>query len=344
MSSALTLLCVGAGGQGTTPQLTDYTALVEDLRCVSVAPGGFGHLQARIHLPPHAARLPHPEFAVLNARAYLLDGAYCVFSGEITQAALTLDQSGEAVEIVALGGGHVLSDDPGDFSYTNQTTAAIIADQYQQRAAYLPLDSDLSAVIAPGTLFSPVFDGRTFEDVLHELCDLLGDYVWGVWDHPTHRDAQGLPTWQLSLHARSLTTAAFMAQLPDIHSWRVAPSADRAYNGVAIRYSDPANGPGLALAQDARLNADRSQGNAPFRFRRFRRDMGGRPLTAAQATTLAQQYLAAFENIANVITLRLTQVRDARGAVLPLWRVRADRTIIVPELLPRANAFAMPPT
>lgn len=205
-----------------------------------------------------------------------------------------------------------------------------------QRAAYLTIDPDLSAVSLPGALFSPVFDGRTFEDVLHELCDLLGDYVWGVWDHPVHRDVLGFPTWQLQAHARDTATVGYIAMLADIVGWRVAPSSARAFNGVTIRYNDPANGPGAVSVQDARLAASKAQGNAPFRFRRFRRDMGGRPLTAAQATALANQYLASFQNITNTITLQLAAVHNAQGHAIPLWQVRADRTIAVPELLPRA--------
>lgn len=336
---ALTLYLMSPGGQGVSAQVVDYTAQMAALRLTSVAPGGFGQLVARLRLSPGKVRLPRPEFTILNARAVLMDGAFCAFTGEVNQAALTLDQAGEGVEITALGGATSLSDDPLDSSYAAQTATQIIQDQYTQRAAYLPLDSDLSAVQVPSTTFSPNFDGRTFEDVLHELCDLLGDYVWSVWDHPTHRDGLGFPTWQLQVHARNTTTLANIATLADVLGWRVAPSGVRAYNGVTIRYTDPANGPGAVSVQDARLNADRSQGQAPFRFRRFRRDMGGRPLTAAQATSLANQYLSVFQNVANVITVRLGNVRDARGRVIPLWRVRADQTIAIPELLPRAATF-----
>jgi hypothetical protein len=94
---------------------------------------------------------------------------------------------------------------------------------------------------------------------------------------------------------------------------------------------------------DSRLNGDLSQGSAPFRFRRFRRDLGQRALTASQATALANQYLASFENVSNVIEVRLATVRDANGVPMPLPRVRADGNIAIPELLTRAPAFPAAP-
>lgn len=126
---ALALYCVAPGTTGVAAQVVEYTPLVESLRCTSVAPGGCGLLVARIRLPSARARLPKPEFAILNARAVLMDGLYCAFTGEINQSALTLDASGQGVEITALGGGAGLSDDPLDTTYTNQTALQIIQDQ-----------------------------------------------------------------------------------------------------------------------------------------------------------------------------------------------------------------------
>jgi hypothetical protein len=232
-----------------------------------------------------------------------------------------------------------------DSAYTNQTAQAIISSEFAKRSAYLAVESDLSAVLpnAPTATFSPFFDGRTIEDILHELSDLLGDYTWGVWNHPTHRDAFGLPTWQLQMHPRDTTTIAYQAQIVDVVSWQIAPAATRAFNGVTLHYLDPTAGPGSVTVTDSRLNGDLSQGNAPFRFRRFRRDMGNRALTATQATALANQYLASFRNVSNVIEVKLAAVRDARGIPIPLPTVRADANIAIPELLTRAATFAATP-
>jgi hypothetical protein len=332
---ALSLLCAGT-------VLADVTAWAENLRVTSVAPGGFGQLQVRLALSSSRVRIPHPEFAVLSARVALMDGPICCFTGEVIEAAQVLDRQGEGVELVAQGGAGSLADDPLDTSYASATAQSILIDQLTRRSAYTPLDLDTSAILPanPAATFSPVFDGRTFEDVLHEVCDLLGDYVWGVWDHPTHRDRFGLPAWQLAAHPRDVTTPTYLASLGDVVAWRVAPAATRAYNGVTLHYLDPSNGPGSVSVTDPRLNMNLSQGTAPFRFRRFRRDMGNRVLTSVQATALANQYLASFENVSNVISVTLGAVRDAQGAPIPLWRVRADRNIAIPELLPRAASFA----
>ena len=253
---------------------------------------------------------------------------------------MVLDASGESIEIVASGGAGALADDPQDSAYSNLTAQAIIADQFNRRATYLAVDADQSAVLpdTPAATFAPVYDGRSFSDILQDLCDRLGDYTWGVWDHPVHRDAVGMPTWQLQIHARDTTTVGYQAQIADAQGWRIAPAASRAYNGVTLHYHDPADGPGSVTAIDARLNPDLSQGSAPFRFRRFRRDASQRPMTANQAATLAQSYLSAMQNVPQVITLDRASAQRAR-ADHPFALVRADRTIAIPELLPRAAMF-----
>ncbi len=323
--------------------LVDYSPYMESLQFSSVSPGGFGSLRARIVLPSSRARIARPELTVMNGRVVVMDGKDCRFTGEVYQAALFMDSSGEGIDLVAMGGGGALGDDPLDTSYTSQTAAQIIADQFSRRSAYLAVDQDQSAISLPATTFSPVFDGRSFEDVLHELCDLLGEYVWGVWDHPVHRDNFGLPTWQLQAHARDTTTLAYQALMSDVTSWRIAPSANRAFNVVTLHYLDPLAGPGSVTVQDSRLAANLSQNTAPFRARRFRRDEGNRALTAGQATAIANQYLSSFQNVQNVIAVTLHSVRNAQGIVVPLHRVRADGNIAIPELLPRAQNFPATP-
>ncbi len=341
----LTLICSAAGAAGTSGAVVDYTPNLESLRVTSISPGGCGALRARLRLPAGRARLPRPELAILNGHVTLLDGRDCLYAGEITEAALSLSGDGESLDIVAQGGANALNDDPQDSSYSSQTAQAIISSEFSKRSAYLAVDGDLSAVLpnAPTATFSPYYDGRTIEDILHELCDLLGDYTWGVWPHPTHRDGFGLPTWQLQVHQRDTATVGYLANLADVISWRIAPAATRAFNGVTLHYLDPTNGPGSITVTDSRLNGNLSQGSAPFRFRRFRRDMGQRSLTSSQATALANQYLASFQNVTNVIEVKLAAVRDARGAPLPLPRVRADANIAIPELLTRAGSFPAAP-
>ncbi len=345
LSHNLSLICATTGAPGSSGALVDYAPYVEQLRVTSASPGGYGALHARLRLPAGRVRLPRPELGVLNGRVTLLDGRDCVYCGEITEAALTLAADGEAVDLLAQGGAGALADDPQDATYANQTAQAIIAAEFSRRSAYLAVAADQAAVLpnAPTATFSPFFDGRTLEDILHELCDLLGDYTWGVWHHPVQRDAFGLPTWQLQVHARDTTTVSYRALLADVVSWRIAPAATRAFNSVTLHYLDPVAGPGAVTVQDSRLNGDLSQGSAPFRFRRFRRDLGQRALTASQATALANQYLASFQNISNVIEVRLAAVRDANGVPLPLPRVRADGNIAIPELLTRAATFPATP-
>src|SRR5579875_1104556 len=329
--------------QGTA--LVDYTPYLDRLEVNTVAPGGFGSLRCVLRIPSARARIARPEFTVMNARIVVVDGRQCCWTGEVASAALTLDKDGEGVELVGQGGAGALADDPQDSSYSSQTAQAIIASELSRRSAYLAVDGDLSAVLpsAPAATFSPYYDGRTVEDILHELCDLLGDYVWGVWDHPLHRDGFGLPTWQLQVHQRDTTTVGYQAISADVLSWRVAQSAERMFNGVTVHYLDPTSGPGGVTVTDSRLSANLSQGTAPFRFRRFRRDMGQRSLTSSKATALANQYLASFQNPSNVIALDLAAVRDARGQKIPLHWVRADANVLVPELLPRASSFLAVP-
>ncbi len=330
--------------QGGT--VAEYAEQTETLQYTTTVPGGFGALTARIQINEKQARLPHPELATLSGKTHVMDGLNCVYSGEVAESAITLDARGAGLEITAHGPAAALADDPQDAAYSAMPAQAILADQFARRAAYLPLDNDFSAVLPnqPTATFSPVFDGRTIEDILHELNDLLGDYVWGVWDHPTHKDALGFPTWRLVWGPRDQNTTQYTALTSDIISYRVAPSATRAFNGVTLRYEDPIAGPGTATVYDNRLNGDLSQGKAPFRFRRFRRDMGSRVLTSAQAAALAGQYLAMFQNISNVIEIELAALRSASGQRIPLWQARAGGNICLPELLPHSRNFQIPPT
>ncbi|MGH2515578.1 MAG: hypothetical protein ACRDHP_07970, partial [Ktedonobacterales bacterium] len=244
LRSALALYAYTPPNGAGVPQVSEYGDQIEALEFTTVAPGGFGDLTCLLKLPD--ARLPRPELGIFS-RVCLRDGLATCFGGEWSDPALVLDGSaGEYVLLSALGGGAGLRDDPDDAAYNSATTAqAILASEFAKRGAYLTLDPDQSAVLpnAPANTFTPVYDGYTLEEILHDLMGALGDYVWTVYDHPRNRDSAGFPTWQLRAHPRDTTTVSYMALGDDILGWRVMPSAQRAYNVVQVTYVDPAAGP-----------------------------------------------------------------------------------------------------
>ena len=166
----------------TAPTTTAYPLLVgeyggqiEALEFTTVAPGGFGDLACILKLPD--AWLPRPELALFS-RVCLRDGPFIAFGGEWSDPALMLDgEVGEYLLLSALGGGVALRDDPDDAAYNTASTAqAIIASELGKRAAYLPLDQDVSAILpnAPANTFTPVYDGYNLEEILHDLLGTLG--------------------------------------------------------------------------------------------------------------------------------------------------------------------------
>ena len=326
------------------PLVSEYGEQIEALEFTTVAPGGFGDLTCALKLPD--ARLPRPELAIFS-RVCLRDGLFTCFSGEWSDPALALDGvGGEYALLSALGGGVALRDDPDDSAYSGATSAqGIIAAEFSKRAAYLPIDPDQSAVLptAPAATFTPVYDGYTLEEILHDLMGALGDYVWVVYEHPTHTDAAGYPTWQLRAHPRDTTTTTYLALGDDILAWRVMPSSQRAYNVVQVAYNDPIAGPGAITASDTRLNANGAQGAAPFRRRKLRRNLGALPLTGAQASAIANAWLATYSNPTNKVEIELRAVRDPRGVELPLHQVRADANLYVPELAVRGQLLSSGP-
>ncbi|HET9111493.1 MAG TPA: hypothetical protein VFN78_11760 [Ktedonobacterales bacterium] len=316
----------------------EYGAEVEALEFTTVAPGGFGDLTCALKLSD--SRLPRPELAMFS-RVCLRDGLFTAFAGELADPALVMDErAGEYLWLTALGAGAALRDDPDDSAYSTPTTAqAIIAAEFSRRAAWLPLDQDQSAVLPdqPTATFSPAYDGYNLEEILHELMGALGDYTWTVYDHPRNRDPAGFPTWRLAAHQRDLSTTSYIATGEDIVSWRVAPSTERAYNVAQVAYVDPQTGPGVVTVTDPRLNSDGSQGSAPFRRRKLRRSLGRLPLTAAQATVIANAWLAAFSQPSDKVEMTLRAARDANGASIPLSHVRADANLFTPELAVRGQ-------
>jgi hypothetical protein len=322
----------------------EYGEQVEALEFTTVAPGGFGDLTCALKLAD--ARLPRPELAMF-ARVCLRDGLFTAFAGEWSDPTLVMDErAGEYIWLTALGAGAALRDDPDDAVYAAPTTAqAIIAAEFARRAAWLPLDQDQSATLPdqPTATFAPAYDGYNLEEILHDLMGALGDYIWTVYDHPRNRDPAGFPTWRLAAHQRDVTTTTYIATGEDIVSWRVAPSTERAYNVAQVAYVDPQTGPGVVTVSDPRLNGDGSQGSAPFRRRKLRRSLGRLPLTLAQATAIANAWLAAFSQPSDKVEIVLRAVRDATGASIPLSHVRADANLYTPELAVRGQRLSSGP-
>jgi hypothetical protein len=71
--------------------------------------------------------------------------------------------------------------------------------------------------------------------------------------------------------------------------------------------------------------------------------LGKSPLTGAQATAIANAWLAAYSNITNKVEVELRSVRDANGRALPLHQVRADGNLYVPELAVRGQQLSSGP-
>jgi hypothetical protein len=71
--------------------------------------------------------------------------------------------------------------------------------------------------------------------------------------------------------------------------------------------------------------------------------LGKIPLTAGQATTIAQAWLAAYQNVTNKVEVVLGSVRDANGNPMPLHQVRADRNLFIPSLAVRGQQLAPSP-
>jgi hypothetical protein len=326
-----------------SPVARDYAAVIEELEFTTVAPGGFGDLSCVAKLAD--ARIPRPELAPF-ARVCLRDGAYVAFAGDWSDPELTLDATGEYLRLAALGGGVALRDDPDESAYTSQTAQAIIAAEFAKRAVYLALDPDLSAVLpnAPGVTFSPVYDGANLEEILNDLLGALGDYVWTVYEHPRNLDALGFPTWQLRAHPRDVATPMYLALAQDVARWRVTPSSQRAYNVMQVAYVDPVSGPASVTVSDTRLGGGGTQGNAPFRRRKLRRNLGRLPLSSAQATSIANAWLASYANLTNKVEVELGALRDANGLPVPLYMARADGNLYLPELAPRGQRLSSSPT
>ncbi len=322
----------------------NYTQYVTNLSFTTVAPGGFGQATCTILLPD--SRVFHPELQIF-ARMAIMAQRTCVFIGEIAEAPLLNSDTEEGISITALGLGATLRDDPEDVSYSAQTPLQIVNDQFTRRAAYLVIDPDTSEVFPdqPSATFSPAYTGRNMEEVIADVAILAGVYSWGTWAHPTHVDALGFPTGQLTVRKTDRETVAYQASISggDSTRYTISPSMERAYNVIAITFNDASQTPpvGTAVYTDPRLNADGSQGTAPFRRRKYSRDMTTVSMVSmAQAQAIANAYGAQMQNISNKVELTLRNLQNADGAPIPLWMAAADKNIAVPELTPRGAAIS----
>jgi len=342
LKSGLAIYCYTMPASGT-PFVREYNQEIMSLRFTTVDPGGYGDFSAILQLQD--GRLPRPELAMFS-RVVIMAGMTCVFLGEITDPALGLNTgNGSYVQITGLGIGNALRDDPQSLAYSNQTAKQIIVDQLTRRAAYLPIDQDTSGMgYISGATFAPVYDSRTMEEVIADALTLAGDYSWGVWAHPRNKDQAGFPTGYLVINGRDTTDTTYQASIQeqDITEFTITPSSQRAYNVIEIGYNAGNSGYGRATYTDSRLNADGSQGSAPFRRRKFVRDLS--TITTVDATTaqsIASTYGAEFQNPTNKVAMTLAAARDPYGNRIPLWSVLAQNAnIYVPELAVRGQQLA----
>ena len=320
----------------------EYTRELDTLSFTTLSPGGYGQLTARLNIGAFGRW--RPELQLFSRVALVESSGAAIWLGEIVNPQFGMDTNGEYVNIAALGAGNALRDDPQSLAYVAQTGQQIITNQLSIRSAYLPVDQDTALIQADGTIsLSPVYQERTMEDVINDVVQLTGDYAWGVWGHAIHKDVAGYPTAQLSVHQRDVSTLSYIASLTqgDITGYQMSPAAERAYNVTSVDYLDPSTGlAGTQTYTDPRLNSDGSQGSAPFRRRKYTRNLRGiQTATSADAHNIANTYGPQMQNQSAKTTLTLGTARDTNGATLPLWEVQADHNIMVPEWYRQAQTL-----
>lgn len=319
----------------------DLGGLVEGIEFSTVAPGGFGHLTVDYRIP--SSRLAPPELQIF-ANVALMDGPFTCFEGRWDEPDVAFSATdGELYKLTAQGPSNTLKDDPVDVSYSGKTGLQILTDQLisdstgtaLKRNKSCQLDQDTSGILPdhPSTTFTIGYSGQTFEDVLNSVCALEGDYTWTCWDHLRNKDAVGFPTWYLQVHSRDTSTVSYTALFQDFIDWDIRPTVEYSYNVITLSYKNSAtNFNSSVTVQDSRLNADGSQGKAPFPWRRLKKDLQHLTMSSTYATALANAYLNLYQNSQYKITFHLGQVRDANKVVIPLHHVRADANILVPDI------------
>jgi hypothetical protein len=339
LSHGLALWLSPAALQATPAQgQRDYSPVVTSLTFTTVAPGGYGTLTATLNLKPK--HLSRPELQLFSRIALMGQGERA-FLGEISEIAISGSSGEETVQISALGSGNCLRDDSSNFAYTARTAKQIIVDQfgYSRNLFGYPVSlADTSQILPddPATSFTLSYANRSIEEICSDLSILLGAYTWAVWDSPTERDAAGFPLSRLNMHQKDITTSTYMASIQqgDVSEYSISQSADRAYNGIAIWYHDPNSGPPAAvIANDSRLAGGGGIGTAPYRRRKFTRDLSGNSAASStNAQALANALLSQYQNGGNKVEVTLSSVRDNNANPIALWRVRADGNVYIPEM------------
>ena len=280
------------------------------------------------------------------ANISVVAGQDCIWQGRWDEPGWATDgasQDGEWFNLSGMGAGACLQDDAQDWTYTTQTATQILTDQIvTQRSAYIPLSQDLSQMLpdSPTSQFTRTYSLATIEQICNDLIlgivspnNGKGDYSWGVWNHATAKDLAGFPTWQLYMAQRDTATCSWMAWESDIQARDIRPSLEYSYNGVTVKYKDSTSGTVTNTTKlDSRLNIDKSQGTAPFPFRRLPKDLSTLRLSSTQADALADALLAQYKDGGYKISLTLTGVRDALGNPKELFRVRAGQNIFLPTV------------
>ena len=347
LKSGLSLYCAQVTTNGTFGAVQEYAEQVESLTFTTVSPGGCGQLTATLKVAD--ARLPRPELNIMSLIAIMAQNTG-IWVGEITDTDIGhTDADGDSIAITALGVGNGLRDHPLSVIYTAQTAQQIVTDQLSRLSTFnLPVDQDTTAIFPdnPGTTYTVTHQSRTMEEVMSDTAILAGNYAWGTWPHPlatqpvnSHKGTQGFPLGQVQVHVRDSATTHYQAalSLAECYEYHIQPSAERAYNYIAISYAS--NGTvGTATYTDTRLSGGAGIGTAPFRRRDYVRDLSGTSIIGAtQAQAIANTYGALFQNVTNKVDLYLKGVRDSNGSPLDLWRVQADRNIFVPEMAVRGQ-------
>lgn len=361
LRSGLALYCYTAPmAVGQPLVVREYAEQIQNLRFTILQPGGYGQLSAQLLLPD--ARQYHPEFALFS-RVVLVDGPNILWMGEQTDPTIGLRNGQEYVRLDCLGLGSGLRDDPITNSYQNQTVQQMATTEVNARNlvsgtyATAPIDNDTTGLFPdnPSGLYSPSYDGRHMEEKFTDFCLLAGtsttSYTW--WTQATnsgHTDAASFPLLKVWAKLRDTATTTYEASvaLQEVEGYEITASGDRAYNAVEIDYLAPTvSGLGVVFVHDARLvNATLAQNTAPFRFRKYRRDLSGiSTVTAGIATNIANQYLALYQNPTNKCVIWLRACRDGNGSDVPLYRVAPfNSNIFIPEMTVRGQTLPTAPT
>jgi len=359
LKSGLSLYCHQVNSGGVTGAVREYGSEIQNLNFTTLSPGGSGQLTAMLHVTD--ARLPRPElslFAIIGVFAPMLPmtaTAYqqtqCVWIGEITDVDIGFTESdGEYIGITALGAGNGLRDHPLSVIYTNQTAKQIVSDQLSRLTNYnLPISQDTSAIFPdnPATTYTVTYQSRYMEEVMSDVAILASNYDWGTIPHPlasqpsgsAYRDGNQFPLGQVYVVARDTTTTHYQASiaLDEVSEYHIQPSAERAYNHIAIGYA-AAGSVGTATYDDPRLGGGGSIGSAPFRRRDYVRDLSGTSIIGStQAQSIANTYGATFKNATSKTTITLYGCRDTYGNAIPVYTVVAGKNIFVPEMSVRGT-------